>query len=173
MTTESCFAKLNDLTDLDHINYLIVGTGPGGVAVAERLLEITNNGRVVCSNGEVCCSLVTSIIINLTIYADVLSKPLEVIKSGKVISTMEVSCSILLVAAEACLVHIFVVLMNGISMIGLLGRWPQNTVTELPYYYTMAEHNRRVSASALNCLAQTWASDKLGELEPYPPPVGV
>jgi len=53
------------------------------------------------------------------------------------------------------------------------GAWPDSVIESFPSYYNDAEVARRVSVSAIRGRAQTWALGMLHDLHSYPPPVGV
>jgi len=53
------------------------------------------------------------------------------------------------------------------------GTWPQSVIDELPRYYNDAEIARRVGVAALRGPAQTWALGTLHSLHGYPPPIGL
>jgi len=53
------------------------------------------------------------------------------------------------------------------------GDWPQLVVNELPRYYNDAETARRVGVAALRGPAQTWALGTLHGLHAYPPTIGL
>lgn len=53
------------------------------------------------------------------------------------------------------------------------GEWPDSVIKSFPRYYNDAELARRVSVSAIRGPAQTWALGTLHSFHAYPPPVGV
>jgi len=53
------------------------------------------------------------------------------------------------------------------------GEWPDQLIEDLPRYYNDAELARRVSVSAIRGPAQTWALGILHSFHAYPPPIGV
>lgn len=155
----------------DPPDVLIVGSGPAGVAVAERLYERPEIRMAILERGG---------ILTLTHINNVFPNRrrrdfIEAFKESAWEGDFK-DGGLLLPALGGRGIASGAHLRRFDDDDYLLwedGHWPQDVIRDLPKYYFEAEFNRRVSLTAIRGPAQVWARGTLGEFKAYPPPVGV
>ncbi len=171
MTGTNFTCSVEDLSAYK-LDVLIVGSGPAGVAVAERLYQ--KNPKVTIGILERGAILTLTHINN--IFPNEMRRPfIDRFKIKPWEGTFENGGMLIPalggrgIAAGAHLRRFdktdFKLWKNG--------EWPNKVITDIPKYYTAAELARRVSIGTLRGPAEIWALGILEGLHPYPPPIGV
>jgi len=154
------------------LDVIIIGSGPAGVAVAERLYEQHPDATIgVLERG----TILTLTHINNIFSNEKRRTLIDRFKSNLWDGTFQEGG--MLITALGGRGTVSGALLRRFDEIDFTlwknGQWPASVVADLPHYYNAAELQRRVSVGTLRGPAQTWAIGTLHEFQAYPPPLGI